>query len=154
MPFARFLAATCFALFCAAATGQGRELPDFTRLVDDAGAAVVNIAASKAPRRPTALPGLEDEEAQEFLRRFIPRQQPAPGQRESRSVGSGFIVSSDGLIVTNQHVTAGADSIIVTLRDGTDLPARLLGEDARTDIAVLKVDTTGLPVAAIPTLSR
>jgi serine protease Do len=62
-------------------------------------------------------------------------------------LGTGFIVSADGLIITNQHVTAGADSIVVTLRDGTDLPARLLGEDARTDIAVLKVDTTGLPVA-------
>ncbi len=64
-------------------------------------------------------------------------------------LGTGFIVSADGLIITNQHVTAGADSIVVTLRDGTDLPARLLGEDARTDVAVLRVDTTGLPVAPL-----
>jgi serine protease Do len=144
MPFARFLAATCFAVFCAAATGQGRELPDFTRLVDDAGAAVVNIAASKAARRPAALPGLEDEEAQEFLRRFIPRQQPAPGQRESRSVGSGFIVSSDGYILTNAHVVDDAEEIVVRFTDKREYKARVIGADKLTDVAVLKIDASGL----------
>ncbi len=64
-------------------------------------------------------------------------------------LGTGFLVSSDGLIITNQHVTAGADQIVVTLRDGRDFPARLLGEDDRTDIAVLKIDASGLPVAPI-----
>jgi serine protease Do len=64
-------------------------------------------------------------------------------------LGTGFLVSSDGLIITNQHVTAGADTIVVTLRDGRDFPARLLGEDDRTDIAVLKIDATALPVAPI-----
>jgi serine protease Do len=64
-------------------------------------------------------------------------------------LGSGFIVSGDGLIITNQHVVAGADSIVVTLRDGRDFQARLLGEDARTDVAVVKIDGTGLPVAPL-----
>ncbi|HVO34521.1 MAG TPA: trypsin-like peptidase domain-containing protein [Gemmatimonadales bacterium] len=64
-------------------------------------------------------------------------------------LGSGFIVSGDGLIITNQHVVAGADSIVVTLRDGRDFQARLLGEDARTDIAVVKIAGSRFPVAPI-----
>ncbi len=64
-------------------------------------------------------------------------------------LGSGFLVSADGLIITNQHVVAGADSIVVTTRDGRDFQARLLGEDARTDIAVVKIAGTGFPVAPI-----
>jgi serine protease Do len=64
-------------------------------------------------------------------------------------LGTGFLVTTDGLIITNQHVVTGAEQIVVTLRDGRDFPARLLGEDARTDIAVVKIDTTGLPVAPI-----
>ncbi len=64
-------------------------------------------------------------------------------------LGSGFIVSADGLVITNQHVVAGADSIVVTLRDGRDFQAKLLGEDARTDIAVVKIEGTGFPVAPI-----
>ena len=64
-------------------------------------------------------------------------------------LGSGFLVSADGLIITNQHVVAGADSIVVTLRDGRDFQARLLGEDARTDIAVVKIEGAASPVAPI-----
>ncbi|MGH8764271.1 MAG: serine peptidase, partial [Burkholderiales bacterium] len=89
---------------CAAAQGRG-DLPDFVRLVEEQGAAVVNISTTQAVRRPTAavpqIPGIEDEEVQEFFRRFIPRQQPGPqpGPRpESRSLGSGFIISPDGYI--------------------------------------------------------
>jgi serine protease Do len=73
-----------------------------------------------------------------------------PGyERLVEGLGTGFLVSSDGLIITNQHVTGGAEQIVVTLRDGRDFPASLLGEDDRTDIAVIKIDTTGLPVAAL-----
>ena len=74
---------------------------------------------------------------------------PRGFERRVEGLGTGFIVSADGLIITNQHVTGGADSIVVTLRDGRDLPARLLGEDGQTDIAVLKVDGVGLPVAPL-----
>jgi serine protease Do len=74
---------------------------------------------------------------------------PRGFERRVEGLGTGFIVSGDGLIITNQHVTAGADQIVVTLRDGRDLPARLLGEDDHTDIAVLKVDGSGLPVAPL-----
>ncbi len=69
-------------------------------------------------------------------------------------LGTGFLVTSDGMIVTNQHVVSGAEQIVVTLRDGRDFPARLLGEDPRTDIAVVKIDTTGLPVAPIGRASQ
>jgi serine protease Do len=74
---------------------------------------------------------------------FVPRGY----ERVVQGMGSGFIVSADGIIITNQHVTEGADSIVVTTRDGRDFSARLLGEDPLTDIAVLRIDATGLPTA-------
>jgi len=74
---------------------------------------------------------------------------PRGFERRVEGLGTGFIVSADGLIISNQHVTSGAEQIVVTLRDGRDFPARLLGEDDQTDIAVLKIDVTGLPVAPI-----
>jgi serine protease Do len=123
-----------------------RELPDFTRLVDDQGNAVVNISTTQAVRRPGAapqVPGIEDEEVLEFFRRFIPRQQPGqpgPRQPESRSLGSGFIISGDGYILTNAHVVEGADEINVRFTDKREFKARVVGADRRTDIAVIKID--------------
>jgi serine protease Do len=76
---------------------------------------------------------------------FMPRE----FERVVPSLGSGFVVSADGLVITNQHVTAGAEEIIVTSRDGTDYPATLLGEDPLSDIAVLQIDARDLPVAPI-----
>jgi len=74
---------------------------------------------------------------------------PPGSERVVQGLGSGFIVTADGMIITNQHVVTGADSIVVTLRDGRNFPARLLGEDARTDVAVVKIEGSDFPVARI-----
>lgn len=141
---------TVLALACAAqAAAQMRELPDFTRLVEEHGPAVVNISTTQAARRQAAVPqfpGIENEEAQEFFRRFIPRQPPGPQQgprQESRSLGSGFIISGDGFILTNEHVVEGADEITVKLTDKREFKARVIGTDKRTDIALIKIEPTG-----------
>src|SRR5262245_56193832 len=158
---ARGLAALWLAAFSAAALAQAvRELPDFTRLVEEQGAAVVNISTTQAVRRaqggaaPPQVPGMEDDEVLEFVRRFVPRQ-PGPGQnpgpggpgRESRSLGSGFIISNDGYILTNAHVVEGGDEINVKLTDKREYKARIIGADKRTDVALIKIDgSNNLPV--------
>ena len=162
----RAMAALWLAAFCLAAQAQAqrevtrevtRDLPDFTRLVEDQGNAVVNISTTQAVRRTGALPqvpGMEDEEVLEFFRRFIPRQpgpgQPGPGpgpapRSESRSLGSGFIISQDGYVLTNAHVVEGADEITVKFTDKREFKAKVIGADKRTDIALIKIDATGLP---------
>jgi serine protease Do len=136
------LAALCAAAPAPTFAQTVRELPDFTRLVDDQGNAVVNISTTQAPRRPAPRPrsGMEDE-VLEFFRRFIPRQQPGPGPRsEARSLGSGFIISADGYILTNAHVIEGADEINVRFTDKREFKAKVIGADRRTDIAVIKID--------------
>ena len=144
------------AAFCAAAVAQTQVLPDFTRLVEEQGNAVVNISTTQAVRRSALpqVPGIEDEEIQEFFRRFIPRQpgpgqpQPGPGPRsESRSLGSGFIITHDGYILTNAHVVEGADEINVKFTDKREFKAKVIGADKRTDIALIKIDGgNNLPV--------
>jgi serine protease Do len=135
--------------FTAIAFAQGRELPDFVKLVEDQGGAVVNISTTQAVRRAANLPqvpGIEDEEVQEFFRRFIPRQQPGPQQGprpESRSLGSGFIISADGYILTNTHVIDGADEITVKLTDKREYKAKVIGSDKRTDVALIKIEPSG-----------
>jgi serine protease Do len=147
------LATLWLALLCTSALAQGRDLPDFTRLVEEQGGAVVNISTTQAVRRAAVpqVPGVEDEEMLEFFRRFIPRQQPGqpgqgPRQPEARSLGSGFIISADGYILTNAHVVEGADEINVRLTDKRELKAKVIGADRRTDIALIKVEAAGLPV--------
>ena len=131
---------------CARIGPAARELPDFTRLVDEQGNAVVNISTTQAVRRSGAapqVPGIEDEEVLEFFRRFIPRQQPGPAgprQPESRSLGSGFIISADGYILTNAHVVEGADEINVRFTDKREFKAKVIGADRRTDIALIKIE--------------
>src|SRR3989441_10401788 len=74
---------------------------------------------------------------------------PRGSEQVVEGYGSGFVISPDGVVITNQHVTQGAEQIVVTTRDGRDLPAQIQGEDPLTDIAVLKVDGTGLPTAPL-----
>jgi serine protease Do len=148
MQLIRTAVAIVLTLCAAFAIAQGRELPDFTRLVEEHGAAVVNISTTQAARRTTVpqIPNIEDEEVLEFFRRFIPRQQPGPGPRpESRSLGSGFIISADGYILTNAHVIDSADEINVKLTDKREFKAKVIGADKRTDVALIKIEAAGLP---------
>ena len=150
------LLALCLLVPAGAAQAQ-RELPDFTKLVEDNGSAVVNISTTSAARRPAAapnMPDIEDDEIREFFRRFIPRQQPGPGQgpgprQESRSLGSGFIISGDGYILTNAHVVDGAEEITVKFTDKRDFKARVIGADKRTDVALIKIEASGLPTVRL-----
>jgi serine protease Do len=143
----RAAAALALGAVAACASAQGRGLPDFTRLVEEQGAAVVNISTAQSPRRAGSphMPDIQDEEMREFFRRFIPRQ-PSPGPRpESRSLGSGFIISGDGYILTNAHVVEAADEIDVRLTDKREFKARVIGADKRSDVALIKIDAKGLP---------
>jgi len=136
--------------FTVPAAAQTRELPDFTRLVEEQGASVVNISTTQAVRRPNLpqIPGIEDDEVREFFRRFMPRQHPqAPGARpEPRSLGSGFVISADGYLLTNAHVVEGAEEINVRLTDKREFKAKVIGTDKRTDVALIKIEAAGLPV--------
>jgi serine protease Do len=145
MSWTRFSIAFAAIAWLAPAAAQMRELPDFTKLVEDYGAAVVNISTTQARRAQGVpqIPGIESEEGQEFFRRFVPqRPQQAPRQ-ESRSLGSGFIINKDGHILTNEHVVEGADEITVKLTDKREFKAKVIGTDKRTDIALIKIEPTG-----------
>ncbi len=132
------------------------DLPDFTELVEQNHESVVNISTTAAPERETpgqTMPEFDDSPFGEFFRKFLEQQQNAPGAQEqqfdSDSLGSGFIISEDGFVLTNNHVIDGADEIIVRLHDRRQYVAELIGKDARSDVAVLKIDATGLPAARI-----
>jgi serine protease Do len=134
-------------------------LPDFTDMVEKTGPAVVNIRTT-AKMKPNQGGTPDDEEMQELFRRFFgvpipPRQdrtprgaKPAPQQQEEevpRGVGSGFIISTDGYVMTNAHVVEGADEVYVTLTDKREFKARIIGSDQRTDVALVKIDSNNLP---------
>ncbi|QIL44542.1 DegQ family serine endoprotease [Acidovorax sp. HDW3] len=138
-----------------------RGLPDFTELVEQVGPSVVNIRTlEKTAGRQGAGAGM-DEDMQEFFKRFglplpnMPRQQrPLPDDEQPRGVGSGFILSADGYVMTNAHVVEGADELIVTLTDKREFKAKVVGSDKRTDVAVVKIDATGLPAVKVGDVSR
>lgn len=126
-----------------------RELPDFTGLVEREGPSVVNISTVQSGSTGRAFPGMpnipEDDPFFEFFRRHMQPYGGIPRDFESKSVGSGFIISSDGYILTNTHLVDGADEINVKLTDKREFRAKLIGADRKTDIALLKIDATGLP---------
>jgi len=140
-------------------TAQAEEaLPDFTTLVEQASPAVVNISTKqKLPDRRIAAGQIPDLEGlppmfREFFERNMPQQPRSPRgdrQREAQSLGSGFIISSDGYVLTNNHVVADADEIIVRLSDRSELQAKLVGTDPRTDVALLKVEGKDLPIVKL-----
>ena len=146
---------------------QARALPDFTDLVEQVGPAVVNIRTLERVRQSASPggPGPMDEEMQEFFRRFFgqpfpgvprsPRPNRPPSDEETpRGVGSGFILTTDGFVMTNAHVVEGADEVIVTLPDKREFKAKIIGADKRTDVAVVKIDATGLPAVKVGDVNR
>lgn len=149
------------------AMAQQRTLPDFTDLVEQVSPSVVNIRTMERVSTRPAMGGVPgDEEMLEFFRRFglpvpnIPRQAPrqnrpqAPDEEQPRGVGSGFVLTSDGLIMTNAHVVDGVDEMIVTLTDKREFKAKLIGADKRSDVAVVKIEASGLPAVKVGDVSR
>ena len=154
------------ALAATPAAAQG--LPDFTELVEKVGPAVVGIRTTERAR--SARGGAEiDEDMLEFFRRFglpAPNTPNTPGkpnprapqqpdaEPQTRGVGSGFILSADGYVMTNAHVVDGADEVFVTLTDSRELKAKIIGADKRSDVALVKIEATGLPVVRIGDVNR
>jgi serine protease Do len=141
------------------------ELPDFTELVEKVGPSVVSVRTLERSRAAGGASNI-DPNMEEFLRRFgIPlpggRTPPRGGpggtpdeEPQQRGVGSGFILSADGLVMTNAHVVDGADEVIVTLTDKREFKARIMGADKRTDVAIVKIEASGLPVVRTGDVSR
>src|SRR5438477_6089044 len=143
------LGATLFAPATAAQSSRG--LPDFTELYEQQGPAVVSVDVTQTVRR-SQLPDLsEDDPFYEFFRRFgqIPRGQPRPRDFEQQSTGSGFILAADGYVLTNAHVVDDASEVMVKLSDKREFRAKVVGVDKRTDVAVLKIEATGLAKVTI-----
>ncbi len=140
----KIIALALFGLF--AQSLAAKELPDFTALVEKQGAAVVNVSTSQTVQSPQgmqAIPGLpEGDPLAELFRRFGPQ---VPREQQAQSLGSGFIISADGYILTNAHVVDAADKITVRLTDQREFKARVIGADRRTDVALIKIEATGLP---------
>ena len=131
-------------------------LPDFSALVEQNGPAVVNISTTTAPVRTQMqlpqIPGEPGDPMQEFFRRF---QIPMPqGDAIRRGVGSGFIVSADGYILTNAHVVDDANEVTVKLTDNREFKAKVIGVDRRTDVALVKIDAKNLPTVRIGDASK
>jgi len=151
------------ALWPSAARAQQVVLPDFSELAERVGPSVVNIRTmERASSRNGGVeipPGME-----EFFRRFgipmpspdrrNPRNGPQNDEPQQRGVGSGFILSADGYVMTNAHVVDGADEVLVTLTDKREFKARIVGADKRTDVAVVKIEATGLPFVKIGDVNR
>ncbi len=142
-------------VFALSAPVLAKDVMDVVDLVEKQGPAVVNISTTKLVKRgqegfPFAIP--DDEDMQEFFRRFFPGMPGVPGGQggpmqeiPARGAGSGFIVSSDGYILTNAHVVNGADEVVVKLIDKRKFTAKVVGTDPRTDVAVIKITANNLP---------
>src|ERR1700721_2421918 len=131
-------------------------LPDFSGLVAEAGGAVVNVSVTEKPAKISSPNGQGDgdDPLSQFFRRFQ-QQQPGPDRTPpSRGVGSGFIVSSDGYVLTTAHGVADASEVIVTLTDRREFPAKVIGIDKASDVALIKIAATGLPTVRFGDASK
>jgi len=145
-----------------------KGLPDFTELVELVGPSVVNIRTLEKVKASAQGGAGSDEEMQDLFRKFFgvpmpnaPRQNPRNNKPQGpeepaqpKGVGSGFVLSSDGYIMTNAHVVDGADEVLVTLTDKREFKAQIIGADKRTDVAVVKIQATGLPAVKVGDVSR
>lgn len=144
--FRQLIAPALLLLLPVTGFAQVQGLPDFTELVEKQGPAVVNVSTTSTARGGPQSPVPEDDPFYDFFRRFGPQQ---PREYEARSLGSGFIISADGTILTNAHVVDSADDVTVKLSDKREFKAKVIGFDKRTDVAVIKIEATGLPVVKI-----
>ena len=153
------------------ALAQVRALPDFTDLVEQVGPSVVNIRTLEKVSTRQGEGGQMDPNMLDFFRRFglpipnvpngpgAPRQMPPnhgqpQDEEQPRGVGSGFILTADGMIMTNAHVVDGADEVLVTLTDKREFKAKIIGADKRSDVAVVKIEATGLPAVKVGDVNR
>jgi serine protease Do len=142
-----------FTLLALPAAATARTLPEFTDLVETYGPAVVNISTKQSHRSTPDFHGFsvpdlpEDSPLYDFFRRFFGEEGGSlpDDERQSRSLGSGFVISADGFVLTNSHVVESADEIIVRTSDRREFLAKLVGTDKRSDIALLKVEGKDLP---------
>lgn len=133
-------------------TTEARSLPEFSELAKENSPSVVNISTTQQRKDmpPMQMPDIpEDSPLNEFFRHFFGDGMNPENAPPVSSLGSGFIISEDGYVITNHHVVNGADEIIVRLNDRSEYTAKLVGSDKHTDIAVLKIEAQGLPVVKI-----
>jgi len=137
---------------------RAQGLPDFTQLVERNAPAVVNITARKNASDVNDPSQLSEEEVPEIFRRFFgdPRQfqDPRRGGGERVSGGSGFVISADGYLLTNHHVVDGADEVTVRTKDRREFKAKVIGSDQQSDVALLKIEATGLTAATLGDSSK
>jgi serine protease Do len=156
LQFALLALSLCWVTIAPARTATEVPPPDFRKLVKQNEPTVVNISTTQTPNRknPTRIPGLPgqpgaDNPYLEFFKRFFQDRPELPSDRQANSLGSGFILSPDGYILTNAHVAQDADKIIVRLSDQRERPAKVIGVDEMTDVAVLKIEGEDLPAVKI-----
>jgi serine protease Do len=144
-------AASLWLAACFVVSSAHAQLPDFTGLVEQVSPSVVNVSATRtaAAAARDGAPQLDDEDIPEILRRFYGQPQLPQAPRDSTSLGTGFVISSDGYVLTNHHVVDGADEVVLRFTDRRELEAKVVGSDPESDVALLKVDATGLDAVAV-----
>jgi serine protease Do len=154
-----FIVATCLFTLLPSSSYGAISLPDFTQLVEENSAAIVNISSTKKAvqsmtklQLPKGLGLPKDSPLNDLLRHFLDKRGGEP--RQGKSLGSGFIISKDGYLITNHHVVKNADEIIVRLQDRRELVATLIGSDEKSDIALLKIDAKSLPVVKFGSVDK